>query len=1013
VKPELTDAGSAHENLLGLPRWGEVLLVQVASVPRVEDEDARRILRRQLLAGTIDAGALGRPLATIWTRAQTTAPLHVYVSNTAHGEAADRQEPDRTDTRPDLRLLPHPPGARGWPVPIAEVSSGLAGQEYWVRCGAIIDPLLVSSKSSDRIAPAAFDDYAAFLGDTPFTWLVLAEPQSTEAVDEHLDGLRREISSLQAKAGASMASTLNRERVEARYRELMTSRPAGIWTIHVLVGATTPADASRVASLLCSGADLDGLPYRLVPHGKPSGLDNVATGIFASDHTGSSPFLATSELLARLGKPPEKEFPGIQAVARSTFDTSPEEYPKPVSLPYPLPRAKTRAIELGFVLDETLRPTQPLTLNHKSINRHTFVCGATGSGKSQTVRTLLQGLSLGGIPWLAIEPAKAEYSRMVGRLGDIGQVLVITPGQPDRIPGSLNPLEPSPGFPLRTHVDLVQALFLAAFTADEPFPQILATATQRVYERAGWDLVTGAPRPKWAKNGAVPRYPKLDDLRDAAREVTREVGYSDKITADVLGFVDVRIGSLTLGSPGRFFQGGHPLDVDALLKQNVVLELEGIASDTDKAFLIGVVLIRLFEALQTRFKAHSQDQKIDSHDHVADARNNRERLRHVTVVEEAHRLLKRTDNGGATAHAVELFASLLSEIRSYGEGIIVAEQIPVKILPDVVKNSAIKIVHRLPSADDRDFVGAAMNLSKEQSDYVVTLPDGVAAVFADGMDHPVLVSMPNNEAQEGGDPWLVPTLARQRSVGCPADCRAADSCTQGQMRAAERICEDEPLLKLYTEVATIAHICGKPPPLPTGPWIKRIRVLGAGNDRVLPCAAAHLAEESVGRRYRAIAREYSPEQLTVHLADLLRVQFTAGQLPCTADDLRFAAGMFRREATRRQLTAAGVHDEVSAEQRQRWGEQGLQLVGRTVSEIEASLASLPPLSAAEQFDLLIGTPRTQQETGAIHELLACCTTGKSTVDQLIEALTYMNECPWLWSILSVQKPAMKGVSDNE
>jgi len=245
MKPELSEAGSAHENLLGLPCWEEVSLVQVVSVPRVEDEDARRILRRQLLAGIIDAGAAGRPLLTIWTRAKTTALLDVYLSSTGHGDGVDPAGSDQVGTRPDPLLLPHPPGTRGWPVPTADVSSSLAEQEYWVRCGAIIDPLLVSAQSSDRIAPAAFDDYAAFLGDTPFAWLVLAEPQSTEAVDEHLDGLRREISSLQAKAGASMASTLDCERAEARYRELMTSRPAGIWSVHVLVGAATPADAQR------------------------------------------------------------------------------------------------------------------------------------------------------------------------------------------------------------------------------------------------------------------------------------------------------------------------------------------------------------------------------------------------------------------------------------------------------------------------------------------------------------------------------------------------------------------------------------------------------------------------------------------------------------------------------------------------------------------------------------------------------------------------------------------------
>ena len=90
---------------------------------------------------------------------------------------------------------------------------------------------------------------------------------------------------------------------------------------------------------------------------------------------------------------------------------------------------------------------------------------------------------------------------------------------------------------------------------------------------------------------------------------------------------------------------------------------------------------------------------------------------------------------------MELFAGLLAEIRAYGEGLVIAEQIPARLVPDVIKNTAVKITHRLPAADDRDAVGATMNATPRQSRYLVTLPPGQAAVFADGMDFPVLVQV--------------------------------------------------------------------------------------------------------------------------------------------------------------------------------------------------------------------------------------------------------------------------------
>ncbi|WP_462186470.1 ATP-binding protein, partial [Frankia sp. CcWB2] len=397
------------------------------------------------------------------------------------------------------------------------------------------------------------------------------------------------------------------------------------------------------------------------------------------------------------------------------------------------PRGTPGAVRLGDVLDAGWMPAGAFSVPRATLNRHAFVCGATGSGKSQTVRSLLESLTRAPapVPWLVLEPAKAEYARMAGRLAGLAQVLVIRPGRLDAPPASLNPLEPEPGFPLQSHIDLVRALFLAAFEAHEPFPQVLARALTVSYQDLGWNLVLDRPepahRPRFRVAGPKEdpkvdvrrRYPTLGDLQRTATRVVENIGYGAEVTADVRGFVDVRIGSLREGSPGRFFEGGHPIDIGALLARNVVFELEDITSDQDKAFLLGAVLIRVVEHLRVRYGNAGAGG-----------------LRHVLVLEEAHRLLKNVTDGPAAA-AVDLFASLLAEIRAYGEGLIVVEQIPAKILPDVIKNTALKVMHRLPAADDREAVGATMNLRDDQSELVVALPAGVAAVSADGMDRPV------------------------------------------------------------------------------------------------------------------------------------------------------------------------------------------------------------------------------------------------------------------------------------
>ena len=297
-------------------------------------------------------------------------------------------------------------------------------------------------------------------------------------------------------------------------------------------------------------------------------------------------------------------------------------------------------------------------------------------------------------------------------------------------------------FPLQTHADFVRALFNASFQAEEPFPQVLSAALSRVYTEAGWDLALGEPR--WA--GAA--YPTLTALQRAAERVVADIGYSQRVTDDVLGFIRVRLSSLRQGTTGRFLEGGHPLDFSALLNSNVVLEIEDVGDDADKAFLMGTVLIRLAEHLRLTRSGGREPHG----------------LVHLTVVEEAHRLLRRPEpdaagRAGAAGHAVELFAGLLAEIRAYGEGLVIAEQIPARLVPDVIKNTAVKITHRLPAADDREAVGATMNATQSQSRYLVTLPPGQAAVFCDGMDFPVLVKIKDGTEREraspgpAADPW--------------------------------------------------------------------------------------------------------------------------------------------------------------------------------------------------------------------------------------------------------------------
>ena len=312
----------------------------------------------------------------------------------------------------------------------------------------------------------------------------------------------------------------------------------------------------------------------------------------------------------------------------------------------------------------------------------------------------------------------------------------------------------------------------------------------------------------------------------------------------------MRLRSLRIGSAGRFFEGGHPADISELLRRNVVLAIEDVANDEDKAFLMGTLIIRIVEHLRLRAR-----------------RDHRDRLRHVIVIEEAHRLLRAGREGRASGHAVELFASMLAEIRAYGEGIIVAEQIPAKLVPDVVKNTALKVIHRLPAREDRDVVGAAMNLDDAQSRQVVSLEPGVAAVFADGMDRPLRIRVPFGGAREEALASALPPVLGRRSAACGPRCTSERACTLLELRKADLLAgpasADDAWLRVWAESLVLAFLTNRG--LPEVP--ARLQRRWAGLDeRLRECLLATVLDRAVGNRALAVRASYDPQRLAASAA---------------------------------------------------------------------------------------------------------------------------------------------------
>jgi DNA helicase HerA-like ATPase len=764
--------------------------------------------------------------------------------------AANGARPGAGPSGPTSEEMLFPWGARG--IPVGGNMLADLDQLVWVACPGRQVPLADGGRDEFDPAglPTLFESALQTLMARPFAWLIVADP--TDLLDAETAELRNQLTVL--RRYDEEQARFDADRVQRRLAELDAYREAGLWNVRVLVGAATEQELRLIAPLLVGSADLRAHPYRLRCAEGAQEFADVLAAKLADPADGSQvPFAATAGTLAALTGLPRQEVPGVRVLQAGYFDVTSEV-------------GGEQAIELGEILDVQDRPVGWLRIPLATLNRHALVTGATGAGKSQTVRHILEQLTDARVGWLAIEPVKSEYAAMAARLGSAGEVTLVNPADPESVPLSINPLAPEPGYPVQAHIDMVRALFLAAFDAREPFPQILSQALQRAYTECGWDPQTGAGRPE---TEVPPAVPTLARLQAAALSVIEEVGYGPELQADVRGFVDVRLRSLRTGSAGRFFEGGHPADIAELLSRNVVLALQDVANDEDKAFLIGALLIRIVEHLRLRGPT-----------------GDGEGLRHVIVLEEAHRLL-RAGREGASAHAVELFASMLAEIRAYGEGIVIAEQIPAKLVPDVVKNTALKVVHRLPASDDRQLVGAAMNLDDNQSKRVVSMLPGEAAVFADGMDRPLRVRVPYGGDRERGEALAVAgqvPLAGRRSAACGQACTSDRPCTLVEIRAAEVLASapDDAWLRVWSEAYVLAHLTNRPRPRVPVP----LRQRWAGLDRRLrECLLANAIDRSLRGREQALRASFDPRELAAacaqHAPAMLDGGKGAGTMPGT------------------------------------------------------------------------------------------------------------------------------------
>ena len=379
-----------------------------------------------------------------------------------------------------------------------------------------------------------------------------------------------------------------------------------------------------------------------------------------------------------------------------------------------------KIFNMGSVCKNTVR------LNRNSLAMHTFVTGSTGSGKSNTVYEILSQLDAGGVNFMVVEPAKGEYKNVFGNRSDV-HVYGTNPKITELL--RINPFRFPEGIHVLEHIDRLIEIFNVCWPMYAAMPAVLKDAMLQAYEVCGWDLQTSE------NEYSEELFPTFQDLLTELVDVINRSAYDQEVKSNYRGSLETRVRSLANGLNGQIFSANE-IPENILFDENVIIDLSRVGSAESKALIMGILIMRLNEYRMTSCTEMNAP------------------LRHVTVLEEAHNILRRTsteqseEGSNVAGKSVEMIANSIAEMRTYGEGFIIADQSPSAVDISAIRNTNTKIIMRLPDEQDRQLAGKAAALKENQLDEIARLPKGVAVVYQNDWVEPVLCKIGKFDGEE-------------------------------------------------------------------------------------------------------------------------------------------------------------------------------------------------------------------------------------------------------------------------
>lgn len=525
------------------------------------------------------------------------------------------------------------------------------------------------------------------------------------------------------------------ETIEAQIKRLRNAAPFGLWNCATYFVSNSESTSRKIADI-----------YKGTIVGEESGLEIATLNswdesspvnqevvkylnyginprfIVDGQNVSAGTTVSSKELAIHMALP-QSSVPGIVVQTRASFGRNVAKYSslqsKEEDLSADIIELKEPSIKLGSVVHlGDVDKKNSVNININDLSRHTFVTGTTGSGKSNTMYLILDSLYKSGKKFMVIEPQKGEYKKVLGGLKDV-VVLGANPYESKLL--TINPFSFNykRGVMVYEHVDRLVEIFNACWPMYAAMPAVLKKSILDAYKNCGWNTKRSEPKDK---NNVL--FPTIDDVVMALKNYIDNSGYSSDSKSDYKGAIETRLMGLTEGSTGLMLNSGHEIPDNELFDENVIIDLSRVGNSETVSLIMGIIILKLNE-----YRTYCCDMNED--------------LSHVTVIEEAHNILKRTstvqnqESSNLIGKSVEMISECMASMRTYGEGFIIVDQSPAQVDMSTIRLTNTKIILSLPEQDDCNTVGKSICLTDEQIAEISRQKVGQAIIYQNDWEEPV------------------------------------------------------------------------------------------------------------------------------------------------------------------------------------------------------------------------------------------------------------------------------------